>query len=100
MFKKNNIVRNKNVSHLVSKIKKVTKTKYILTNGYHHKKNDGCLELWTPKNGEIIVLKDSDENGIYFVVRPFNETIDKEKIIEPYNTYDFDKMETIFKGKI
>jgi len=99
MFKKNDIVRNKNVSHLVSKIVFLTKTHYILLNGYHHEKNDGCLELWMPKDGELVVIKDSDENGIHFIVRQFNSSIDKEKVIEPYITFDFDIIEIELKGK-
>lgn len=98
MFKTNDIVRNKHVEHLVAKIKKVRKTKYILTNGYHHEKDDNCLKLWTPKDGELVIIQENNKNGIQFIIKQFNRLTDNQSVIEPLITYDLNNIFKTFKA--
>lgn len=97
MFKKGDIVRNKNVEHLVARIKKVTKTEYILSNSYVHSINDGCLELWKPIKGELVILKENTPNGIQFIIKKFDNKVYNDNFIEPLITYKFNNLYDIFK---
>ncbi len=51
-IKVNDFVRNKKVPHLISKVVLIENNYFYLENNYCHRIDDGCLELWEPKENE------------------------------------------------